>query len=100
MSSRLDKTTEATLRMLQGSVTPTPAMLSVVPANDPAPPAAPATPLPRPKAADTSARTMVYLPRACKEKFRDIAYHERRKENDLSLEAFRDLLLKKGHKVD
>ena len=24
----------------------------------------------------------------------------RRKENDLSLEAFRDFLLKKGHKVD
>ena len=28
------------------------------------------------------------------------AYHERRKEHDLSLEAFRDFLLKKGHKVD
>ena len=43
---------------------------------------------------------MVYLPLAWKEKFREIAYHERRKENDLSLEAFRDFLLKKGHKVD
>ena len=38
---------------------------------------------------------MVYLPAAWKEKFREIAYHERRKENDLSLEAFRDFLLKK-----
>ena len=49
---------------------------------------------------DSGARTMVYLPAAWKEKFREIAYHERRKENDLSLEAFRDFLLKKGHKVD
>ena len=47
-----------------------------------------------------SARTMVYLPPAWKEKFREIAFFERRKENDLSLEAFRDFLLKKGHKVD
>ena len=53
-----------------------------------------------PKTADAAARTMVYLPAAWKEKFREIAYHERRKENDLSLEAFRDFLLKKGHKVD
>jgi hypothetical protein len=37
---------------------------------------------------------------AWKEKFREIAFFERRKENDLSLEAFRDFLLKKGHKVD
>jgi len=43
---------------------------------------------------------MVYLPPAWKEKFREISYHERRKENDLSLEAVRDFLLKKGHKVD
>ena len=55
---------------------------------------------PRVKTADAAARTMVYLPPAWKEKFREIAYHERRKENDLSLEAFRDFLLKKGHKVD
>ena len=41
---------------------------------------------------------MVYLPVAWKEKFREIAFFERRKENDLSLEAFRDFLLKKGHK--
>jgi hypothetical protein len=52
------------------------------------------------KTADAAAPTMVYLPPAWKEKFREIAYHERRKENDLSLEAFRDFLLKKGHKVD
>jgi hypothetical protein len=92
--SRLDKTTEATLRMLQGPAPSGPA-LNVVPTSEPTPPAA----SPRPKAADTSARTMVYLPAAWKEKFREIAYHERRKENDLSLEAFRDFLLKKGHKV-
>ena len=35
-----------------------------------------------------------------KEKFREISYHERRKENDLSLEAFRNYLQLKGHKVD
>ena len=99
MSSRLDKTTEATLRMLQGSA-PTGAALSVVPTNEPVPSAVSTAALPRPKAADTSARTMVYLPAAWKEKFREIAYHERRKENDLSLEAFRDFLLKKGHKVE
>lgn len=88
--SRQDKTTEATLRMLHASAP------SVAPASEPVP--APAAP-PR-RTADTAARTMVYLPPAWKEKFREIAYHERRKENDLSLEAFRDFLLKKGHKVD
>ena len=88
--SRQDKTTEATLRMLHA---PAP---SIAPASEPTPPVV----LPRVKTADASARTMVYLPPAWKEKFREIAYHERRKENDLSLEAFRDFLLKKGHKVD
>lgn len=88
--SRQDKTTEATLRMLHAPVP------SVVPVSEPMPPVV----LPRVKTADAAARTMVYLPPAWKEKFREIAYHERRKENDLSLEAFRDFLLKKGHKVD
>jgi hypothetical protein len=93
--SRQDKTTEATLRMLQGA-----------PAPGIAPEAPPMAELLRPRTteprstADMSARTMVYLPHAWKEKFREIAFFERRKENDLSLEAFRDLLLKKGHKVD
>ena len=93
--SRQDKTTEATLRMLQGAPAP-----SIAPASE-APSMAellrPRTPR---TTADTSARTMVYLPVAWKEKFREIAFFERRKENDLSLEAFRDFLLKKGHKVD
>ena len=88
--SRQDKTTEATLRMLQ---TPEP---NVAPVSEPMPSAVPR----KVKTADATARTMVYLPRAWKEKFREISYHERRKENDLSLEAFRDFLLKKGHKVD
>jgi len=87
--SRPDKTTEATLRMLHGAVP------SVVPPSEPPPAPLP----PRSRTADT-ARTMVYLPPVWKEKFREISYHERRKENDLSLEAFRDFLLKKGHKVD
>ena len=89
--SRQDKTTEATLRMLH---TPAP---SIEPASESPPMAT----LLRPRSTtDTSARTMVYLPHAWKEKFREIAFFERRKENDLSLEAFRDFLLKKGHKVD
>jgi hypothetical protein len=97
--SRQDKTTEATLRMLQGAPAP-----SIAPASESPPMAAllrPRTPRERVDVgADTSARTMVYLPHAWKEKFREIAFFERRKENDLSLEAFRDFLLKKGHKVD
>ena len=88
--SRPDKTTEATLRMLHA---PAP---SIAPTSEPASPVV----RPRVKTADAAARTMVYLPPAWKEKFREIAYHERRKENDLSLEAFRDFMLKKGHKVD
>jgi hypothetical protein len=91
--SRLDKTTEATLRMLHGTapdIVPADEVLSI--SRRPA-----AQNMPAP---DAGARTMVYLPAAWKEKFREIAYHERRKENDLSLEAFRDFLLKKGHKVD
>ena len=46
----------------------------------------------------TRCHTGLLLP--WKEKFREIAYHERRKENDLSLEAFRNYLQLKGHKVD
>ena len=87
--SRPDKTAEATLRMLHDA---RPAQ-NVAPVSEPMPPVVP----PKMKTADAAARTMVYLPRAWKEKFREIAYHERRKENDLSLEAFRDFLLKKGH---
>jgi hypothetical protein len=90
--SRQDKTTEATLRMLQGAPAP-----SITPTSE----SPPMPELLRPRTiADTAARTMVYLPVAWKEKFREIAFFERRKENDLSLEAFRDFLLKKGHKVD
>jgi hypothetical protein len=90
--SRPDKATEATLRML--NIAPKP--------SEPVEP--PQEQVPSTKKlkviATSSARTMVYLPLAWKEKFREIAYHERRKENDLSLEAFRDFLAKKGHKID
>lgn len=47
--------------------------------------------------ANSAARTMVYLSPAMKRKFKEIAYTEGRKENDLCLEAFRDWLAKKGH---
>jgi hypothetical protein len=66
--------------------------------SEPQPPAARKRKAPQ-VVAEEKARTMVYLPLAWKEKFREIAYHERCKENDLSLEAFRDFLRKKGHKV-
>jgi hypothetical protein len=94
--SRSDKATEATLRMLNltrpsEQIEPS---FNVEQMPTPAPGKAPKV------IATSSARTMVYLPLAWKEKFREIAYHERRKENDLSLEAFRDFLAKKGHKVD
>ena len=95
--SRSDKAAEATLRMLQPAAQqPAPHLV-----RDEPPLQAPA-PAPRKKPkliAGSPARTMVYLPLAWKEKFREIAYFERRKENDLSLEAFRDFLEKKGHKV-
>jgi hypothetical protein len=90
--SQPDKATLATLRMLNNSQ-PAPEQPAV---PEPKPP----TPRKAPKVvAEETARTMVYLPLAWKEKFREIAYHERCKENDLSLEAFRDFLRKKGHKV-
>jgi hypothetical protein len=91
--SRQDKATEATLRMLQQS-----SPSNVEPIKADAEMTAPAPKTPK-TIADSSARTMVYLPLAWKEKFREIAFHERRKENDLSLEAFADFLEKKGHKV-
>jgi hypothetical protein len=94
--SRSDKATEATLRML--NLAPKPSEPVEPPHHSPE---QAATPRKAPKViATSSARTMVYLPLAWKEKFREIAYHERRKENDLSLEAFRDFLAKKGHKID
>jgi hypothetical protein len=89
-----DKSTEATMRMLQQQPQPQPVEVAIAPAVEPVPTRKPKV------VSESSARTMVYLPLAWKEKFREIAYHERRKENDLSLEAFRDFLIKKGHKVD
>jgi hypothetical protein len=92
--SQQDKATEATLRLLNNS---RPAPVSEQPTI---PEPKPAAPRKAPKVvSEATARTMVYLPLAWKEKFREIAYHERCKENDLSLEAFRDFLRKKGHKV-
>jgi hypothetical protein len=92
--SQQDKATLATLRILNSSQpAPAPEQPAIL---EPKPP----TPRKAPKVvAEETARTMVYLPLAWKEKFREIAYHERCKENDLSLEAFRDFLRKKGHKV-
>jgi hypothetical protein len=91
--SRQDKATEATLRMLQQ-----PAPTSSAPVTPTRP--EPEMVMVRKTVANSAARTMVYMPPAMKQKFKEIAYHERRKENDLCLEALRDWLAKKGHKVE
>ena len=75
--SRPDKTTEATLRMLHAAPDTAPAIV-------------------RYGRRPHHGLSAVGLER---EVPRDRIF-ERRKENDLSLEAFRDFLLKKGHKVD
>ena len=89
----LDKAQEATLRLLNPQASQ--------PAKDtPQPEVATRNPemvLVRKTVANSAARTMTYMPPAMKRKFKEIAYHEGRKENDLCLEAFRDWLAKKGH---
>jgi hypothetical protein len=63
--------------------------VSPVSVEDPAEPAAPAIPL---------ARSMLYLPPKAKRKFKEIAFHEDRKEHDIYIEALREYLERKGHK--
>jgi predicted transcriptional regulator len=39
---------------------------------------------------------MVYLPEPAKRKIQEIAFHARRKENDVMLDAFREYLERQG----
>ena len=101
-----DKSTEATMRMLRPQA---PQSVKVEVEDVTAPPKTvtvevsepaqrePEMVLVRKTVSNSAARTMVYLPPAMKRKFKEIAYVEGRKENDLCLEAFRDWLAKKGH---
>jgi hypothetical protein len=60
----------------------------------PLPPKAPA----RKTVANSAARSMLYLPPKAKRKFKEIAFHENRKEHDIYMEALREYLERKGHK--
>jgi hypothetical protein len=65
------------------------------------PAAAPAPvrkPTVRQTVANSSARSMLYLPPKAKRKFKEIAFHEDRKEHDVYIEALREYLERKGHK--
>jgi hypothetical protein len=41
---------------------------------------------------------MPYLPPKAKRKFKEIAFHENRKEHDVYVEALREYLERRGHK--
>ena len=81
---------------------PTPALPLVEAASSEA--AAPAAPPSRPRAsgrktvANSAARAMLYLPPKAKRKFKEIAFHENRKEHAVYMEALREYLERKGHK--
>jgi hypothetical protein len=47
--------------------------------------------------ANSSARAMLYLPPKAKRKFKEIAFHEDRKEHDVYMEALREYLERRGH---
>jgi hypothetical protein len=104
----------AALEALTKAPVPSPSNVVELKANDPAPaPAAPpveaaspktATPPSGPRAsgrktvANSAARAMLYLPPKAKRKFKEIAFHENRKEHDIYMEALREYLERKGHK--
>ena len=48
--------------------------------------------------ANARIRAMLYLPPKAKRKFKEIAFHENRKEHDIYMEALREYLERKGHK--
>jgi hypothetical protein len=63
----------------------------------PVPPRLPKAPA-RKTVANSAARSMLYLPPKAKRKFKEIAFHEDRKEHDIYMEALREYLERKGHK--
>jgi hypothetical protein len=68
-----------------------------VSSETPIPPRAPKAPA-RKTVANSAARSMLYLPPKAKRKFKEIAFHENRKEHDIYMEALREYLERKGHK--
>ena len=60
--------------------------------------AAPPRAAARKTVANSAARAMLYLPPKAKRKFKEIAFHENRKEHDVYLEALREYLEGRGHK--
>jgi hypothetical protein len=61
-------------------------------------PAASSRASPRQTVANSAARSMLYLPPRAKRKFKEIAFHENRKEHDVYIEALREYLERRGHK--
>lgn len=59
---------------------------------------APAARPQRKTVANSYARHMLYLPPKAKKKFKEIAFHEDRKEHDVYIEALREYLERKGYK--
>jgi hypothetical protein len=43
-------------------------------------------------------RSMLYLPPKARRKFKEIAFHEDRKEHDVYIEALREYLERRGHR--
>jgi hypothetical protein len=75
---------------------PSPSNVVELKADDPAP--APAAQPARQTVAKSVARAMLYLPPKAKRKFKEIAFHEDRKEHDVYMEALREYLERRGHK--
>lgn len=104
----------AALEALTKAPIPSPSNVVELKADAPAPAAAPppveaasseaAAPPSRPRAsgrktvANSAARAMLYLPPKAKRKFKEIAFHENRKEHAVYMEALREYLERKGHK--
>ena len=64
--------------------------------RQPPEPSSPVAPPSRRAVREGWARSMVYLPEPAKRKIQEIAFHARRKENDVMLDAFREYLERQG----
>jgi hypothetical protein len=89
--SRRDKVTDAVAGMFRQK--PGVAASNVVPIEPDQAPAA----LERKTVANSAARSMLYLPPLVKRKFKEIAFHEDRREHDVYIDALREYLEKRGH---
>jgi hypothetical protein len=90
----------AALEALAKAPAPSPSNVIELKADDPAPApvAAPVEKPARQTVANSAARAMLYLPTKAKRKFKEIAFHEDRKEHDVYMEALREYLERRGHK--